>query len=152
MAETIVVEAVSDKFKNKYNNGSVLAGGKWLQVSSKVDLGLFKKDTQITVNTKTNDKGYTSIIGVVDAPAAEPIAETVEAPKKVIHAPRIESPEIKVSYEDAKSKRILVQGLTQAVLQAPFLAGLPFTNKEEAVALVKAITIELVDFVNDQAK
>ena len=49
--ETIVVEAVTNKYANKFSNGSVLAGGKWLQVAKNVDLELFKKDTEIAVET-----------------------------------------------------------------------------------------------------
>lgn len=63
--EVITVEAVSDKFKNKYNSGSVLANGKWMQVSSKLNLSDFQKDSQIAVETKTNDKGYVSIVDIV---------------------------------------------------------------------------------------
>ena len=52
-----------------------------------------------------------------------------------------------VPYVDAKSKRILVQGLTQAVLQSPGLAGLPYANEEQYVALVKSVTDKLIAYV-----
>lgn len=65
MSETLIIEAVNDKYKNKYNSGSVLANGKWMQVSSKLNLADFQKDSQVTVETETNDKGYTSIVALV---------------------------------------------------------------------------------------
>lgn len=148
MSEIIVIEAVSDKFKNKYSSGSVLAGGKWMQVSSKLDIKDFAKDTEICVETKTNDKGYTSIVGIVPR---EKLKEGAVEIKSTDTKKNEKEGNSKVSYEDAKSRKILVQGVTQAVIQAPFLAGLPFTNSEEAVKLIKEISVALIEFVDEKS-
>lgn len=155
MSETIVIEAISDKFKNKYNSGSILAGGKWLQVSSKVDLNDFQKGSQMTVETKTNDKGYKSIIGVLKESATEAVETAIsearveaktKTPKKVVSEDGVRS------YDDTKSRKILVQGVTQAVVQSPMLAGLPFTDATAAVQLVKEVSLALIAFVDEESK
>lgn len=56
------------------------------------------------------------------------------------------------SYEDQKNRRILVQGITQAVVQSPILAGLGYTDKTQAVAIVKEVAKELIAFVDEQSK
>lgn len=148
MSQTIVVEAVSDKFKNKYNSGSVLAGGKWLQVAKALDISLFQKDSQIEVETKTNEKGYVSIVGVVQVEAVEQPkvkktkTETTSAAKTVTVN----------NYEDNKNRRILVQGITQAVAQSPALASLPGITIEEISENIKALATDLIAFVDEQAK
>ncbi len=155
--ETLVIEAISKKFANKYNSGSVMAGGKWFQVSSKLDIDDFKKDTKVTVETKTNDKGYTSIVGLVKDSASEAVEEVIEKSQveaKTKTAKKAEKEEVSTgrSYDDAKSRKILVQGITQAVAQAPMLAGLPFTNAEEAVNLIKEVSLALIQFVDEESK
>jgi len=156
MSETITIEAVSTKFANKYNSGSVMAGGKWMQVSSKLNMDDFQKDSQVTVETKTNDKGYTSIVGLVNASAKEEVEQAIstartEAKTKTSkRAVKDDAP--KVSYDDAKSRKILVQGLTQAVAQSPLLAGLPFTNTQEAISLIKEVSLALIEFVDSESK
>ncbi len=147
--EVVTIEAVSDKFKNKYNSGSVLVGGKWLQVSSRLNIKDFQKDSQVTVETETNDKGYTSITDIVK--------DTVpEKPKKAAKAKESDAitqpTKVVSSYEDTKSRRILVQGITQAVIQSPMLAGLSFTNEAEAVEVVKTVSVALIAFVNEQSE
>ena len=52
-----------------------------------------------------------------------------------------------VPYVDTKSKRILVQGITQAVVQSPGLAGLPYANEEQYVDLVKRVSDKLVSYI-----
>lgn len=173
MSEVIVVEAVSDKFKNKYSSGSVLAGGKWLQVSSKLSLADFKKDSQVTVETKTNDKGYVSIVSLIKEDVKEPVeqmlSEVKQRHKKSKEADAITETrsydEIKndyyirngygkpmSQYEIDLDRRISRAGIIQAVVQSPMLAGLPFTNPEEAVELVKTVSEALIVFVDEQTK
>lgn len=146
MSETIVVEAVSDKFKNKFNSGSVLAGGKWLQVAKKLDISDFVKDTTMVVETKTNDKGYTSIVDIVGEVAEKSVKSASKA-KEVKTA----DAQAKPSYEENKNRRILVQGITQAVVQAPFISGLPYTTANEALEHVKLVARELIAFVEDES-
>ncbi len=147
MSQLVTIEAVSDKFKNKYSNGSVKANGVWMQVSSKVPLSLFTRDTQMNVETKTNDKGYTSIVGVADS---LPTAEGAEKPKRAKKettevgttrtqedvAPRV------TSYEDNKNRRILVQGITQSVAGSP--ATINFGNEPAEIA---AKILEIADIL-----
>ena len=156
MSETIVIEAVSDKFKNKYNSGSVLSGGKWMQVSSKLNLSDFQKDSQVTVELKTNDKGYTSIVGLVNASAKEEVEEAISNARteaKTKTSKRVVKDETsKVSYDDAKSRKILVQGVTQSCVSSPSLAGLPYTSVSELAQNIKALALEMIEFVDNESK
>lgn len=52
-----------------------------------------------------------------------------------------------LSYEDQKSRRILRQGVFQAVLQSPGLAGLPFANYDEFVKLVERTAEHVIGLV-----
>ena len=153
MSETLTIEAVSAKFANKYSSGSILAGGKWMQVASKLDLKDFQKGSSVVVETKTNDKGYTSIVGLVK----ESNTETVETVEKAIAEARTKTSkrtvaDPKVSYDEIKTRHIFVQGITQAVAQSPMLAGLPFTNAAEAIQLIQDVSLALIAFVDDESK
>lgn len=53
---------------------------------------------------------------------------------------------------EAKDKKILVQGVTQAVLSSPAVAGLGYTNEAELVALVKRVATQMIEFVREQSK
>lgn len=151
----ITVEAVSDKYANKFSSGSVKTDGKWLQVAKNVDISLFKSDTQIDVETKTNDKGYTSIVGVGTIETA-PVAEKPKRAKKIIddftgtalHELKTE-PKV-TSYEDNKNLRILVQGIVQACVQAPGLVSLSITNVDELAEATEALATRLIAFVDKQ--
>jgi len=146
--EKIIVEAVSDKFKNKYNSGSVLAGGKWMQVSSKLNLADFRKDSEVTVETKTNDKGYTSIVGIVKTDVIQTVESVIaESTTKARRTAKAEP-----SYEDAKGRKILVQGVTQSCLASPALAGLPYTSVQELANNAQALASIMIEFVDAQSK
>lgn len=149
MSEVITIEAVSDKFKNKYNSGSIMAGGKWMQVSSKLDLNSFKKDKQMTVETKTNDKGYTSIVGIVEDSVTDEVEDVIKATKPARTTKSKETD--KPSYEDTKNRRILVQGITQACLASPALAALPYTTVEELAKNAQNLAIEMIEFVDQES-
>lgn len=151
MSELLTVEAVSTKFKNKYNSGSVLSGGTWLQVDKDVDIGVFQKDSQIEVETKVNDKGYKSIIGLVNSPKTE-VKKTT---KKATKAPELKEVDEAVapkvsSYEDNKNQRILVQGIVQAAAQCPALAGLPFTTVDDIISNVIKLADGLLEAVEER--
>ncbi len=146
--ETVVIEAVSSKFANKYNSGSVKANGKWMQVASKLPISLFKQDTQMSVETKTNDKGYVSIIGVgqtetpTETAAEKPKRKKVEDLRtKTIAELRAEDPNYK-SYEDNKNRRIQVQGLLQGVIQSPATI-----NFGDDVSTIASKVLELTDLL-----
>ncbi len=147
--ETFVVEAVTSKFANKYNSGSVLTDGKWLQVSKKLDLNDFPKGAQVTVETKTNDKGYKSIVDLVNS-ATETfviVPEVKAGDDKVL-----ETKKLTQSYDEQKSRRILVQGIVQAVVQSPSLAGLPGTGTKEIIANTEEVSSHLINFVDEMCK
>lgn len=90
-----------------------------------------------------NGKAYISqIIGTEEKPQTSPV-KTEDAPKKVA-----------VDYEkkDAeKSKRILAQGVVQAVVGSPLIASLA-ANQEDAVKLVRLISRELIGFILEESK
>ncbi len=169
MSEVITVEAVSDKFKNKYSSGSVKVGDKWMQVSSKLDINAFQKGSQIAVETRTNDKGYTSITAIADSDAF--VKEEVEQVKATSKAKKTSKPVEQLatinsatasstsktftgtlSYDDAKNKKILVQGLTQAALSSAALAGLQYSTVEEIAENAKKLALEMIAFVAEQSK
>lgn len=165
--QTIVVEAVSDKFKNKFNSGSVLAGGKWMQVSSNLDLSQFTKDREMTVKTKTNAKGYTSIVDVVedaDEATVEAVKEENKQDKKELDSNKTSSTlsgeyfikngygKVMSKYEIDLDRRISRAGIIQAVTQSPSLAGLPFTSSAEVVNNIKSVSLELIKFLDEQTK
>jgi len=52
-----------------------------------------------------------------------------------------------VSADDAKSQRILRQGVYQAVLQSPGLSVIAYTTPEEYVKLVEKIAEKVIDLV-----
>ena len=158
MSEMITVEAVTTKFANKFSSGSVLSNGKWLQVAKSVDIGNFQKDSQINVELKTNEKGYTSIVGLAGAmPPIDSPKKAVETAKKEIKKALDKSASSSVSSNGAlsyenKDRRILVQGIVQSVTHAPAIAGLPFTNVNEFVANVKAASEQLIEYVLERSK
>lgn len=140
--ETLVVEAVNinPKFP-KFSNGAVLSGGKWLNVAKNVDISLFQKNSQVTVETSTNAKGYTSIVGVVD----EAPAPVKRATKKAAPETTSEATTVKVSnYEDNKNQRIQVQGILQGVTQSPVTL-----NFGDDVHVIAAKILELTDLLVD---
>ncbi len=167
MSEVITVAAVSDKFKNKYSSGSVKVGDKWMQVSSKLDINAFQKGSQIAVETRTNDKGYTSITAIADGDAF--VKEEVEQVKAASKAKKVNKPvesapvnngafnteenkKAILSYDDAKNKKILVQGVTQSALASPALACLQYSTVEEIAENAKKLALEMIAFVAEQSK
>ncbi len=147
MSKLITIEAVNSKPKfPKFSNGSVLAGGKWLSVAKNVDISLFRKDTQMNVETHTNEKGYTSIVDVVEdmVENVKPVAKKTEKKEKVSTSER--------TYDEAKSRKILVQGITQSVAASPSLAGLPFTTTADIVKNIQEVALELIEFVDEHSK
>lgn len=79
------------------------------------------------------------------AVAQTPTGETAPAPvnailaKRVLETPKAEEnrKEYRGDYDSAKNERILRQGVYQAVVQSPGIAGLSFTNIDEYLALVE---------------
>lgn len=62
------------------------------------------------------------------------------------------TPTVIETAEDRKSRRILYQGILQAALQSPSLAGLPATNVTEFMALVKEVVRQSAEFVTEEEK
>lgn len=84
-------------------------------------------------------KNITQIIGQGAASAAPAVSNT--APRGTTAAPAAN-----------KDQRILWQGVTQAALQSPAIAGMQFTNVNEYVSLVKEAATQLVAFIEDKAR
>lgn len=176
--ETITVEAVTTKFANKYNSGSVKVGDKWLQVAKNVDINAFQKGTTIDVETKTNDKGYTSIVGLATSAGISGsgldalIEKEVKAAKskKAIKPVEENTLEIKPAsevdpyyvrskygepmsqYEVDLDKRISLAGIVQACIISPSLAGLPYTTVGELAKNAQALAEEMIAFVESKLK
>lgn len=94
-------------------------------------------------------KAYISqIIGELGAPQTAP--QTSPTPTKTVDS----GTTVKVDYDKRdtdKNKRILVQGIVQAVVQSPVLAAIASTEKE-LVEVVKAVSKNLIQFVLDESK
>lgn len=90
--------------------------------------------------------------------AAPAVAQTAPAPvsrKLDTGTPAVESNKKEYAggnYDDKKNRRILVQGITQAVTQSMALAGLGYTNEKEVVELIKRVSRDLVAFVDEESK
>lgn len=86
------------------------------------------------------------------APASTPVAQTAPAPvsRKLDTGTQTESRKTG-NFDDAKGRRILVQGLTQAVTQSMSLAGLGHTTEEAVVASIKSVTRQLIAFVESES-
>lgn len=52
-----------------------------------------------------------------------------------------------VNADQAKSVRILRQGVYQAVLHSPGIAGLPYANEEQYLALVKSVSEKVIKLI-----
>lgn len=88
---------------------------------------------------------------VAEAPKTD-VAQTAPAPvSRKLDTTPVENKKVS-NFEDAKSRRILVQGITQAVTQSMALAGLSRTTEKEVVESIKNVTRELVRFVEEESK
>lgn len=152
MSEVITVEAVSNKPKfPKFNSGAVLVEGKWINVSSKLDISMFKKDNQVTVDIETNDKGYKTIVGIVeDVQDPRDEVEDVIKTTKPVRATKSKEAD-KPSYEDTKNRKILVQGVTQACIVCPALASLPGSTVEDIANEAKELALLMIEFVDSES-
>ncbi len=146
------METITVEFKNKFSNGSVLAGGKWMQVAKSVELSNFRKDSQVSVELRTNNKGYTSIVGLGTLDSRTPQAETVaEKPKrKKQETTEVDTaPKVNTNYETDKNTRIQIQGLLQATIQSPVTIN--FGDDPKVVAeKVLELTDLLIDGMNSR--
>ena len=164
MIELITIEAVNSKPKfPKFSNGSILAGGKWMNVDKRLDISAFKKNTQMAVKLLTNEKGYTSVVDIVEDVKPKTAIETTEAgiTNTISFTQQAPTDPYYVrngygkpmsQYEIDLDRRISVAGITQAALASPSLAGLPYTNTAELVENVKKVAVEMMKFVDEQSK
>lgn len=137
--ELLTVEAVG-KFGPKAN-------GKWYGVKKPLGPNDFKKGETYEVETENWKSGEKTGMNIVTAkPHAQTQAKTTVVTKnKDVAAPVL-------NYEDSKNKRILIQGIVQAVAQAPALVQLTITNVDEYTNLVKEAAKQLIDFVNEETR
>lgn len=142
--ENVLVEAVNAKSKfPKFNDGAILAGGNWINVKKGMGLSKFTKGETVAVMIETNDKGYETIIGL--PPTANAVSNGAE---KVKDAPAKKDYQ---AADAAKSERILVQGLIQAVSQSPALSTLPYTDAKSFAKLVLEVTDLLIAGVKERS-
>jgi len=79
------------------------------------------------------------------------VAETAPAPvSRKLDTTPVENKKVS-NYEDTKGRRILVQGLTQAVTQSMSLAGLGHTTEDAVVESIKSVTRKLIAFVESES-
>lgn len=100
----------------------------WMNPDKSVPLSKFEIGKAYVVEIKENvskGKTYKNIVTATEVAASAPLSKAVEAPKP---EPKKDAPaqgsKPELSYDDKKSERILVQGVTQAVLQSPLLLDL----------------------------
>jgi len=89
---------------------------------------------------------------VAEQPKAS-VAQTAPAPvsrKLDTGTPAVENKK-SGNYDDTKSRRILVQGITQAVTQSMSLAGLGHTTEDAIVDSIKSVTRKLIAFVESES-
>ncbi|HWY36736.1 MAG TPA: hypothetical protein VNX68_18975 [Nitrosopumilaceae archaeon] len=142
--DTIVVDGINTKTKYpKFNSGSLkLASGEWLNVSNDVDINFFMKGETYEVEIETNDKGYQTLVKVLGT--GESTVKTTPSTKA---APKQRDFD---SVTDAKSIRILRQGVVQAVVQSPALAGMQFSTMDEYLKLVEDAATKLIEFITKE--
>ncbi len=101
------------------------------------------------METKTNDKGYTSIVGLVEE-AVAPAPKTKKASKPVELAntnTQADTNRVVMSYDEAKNKKILVQGITQQAMASPGLAGLQYSSVDELADLAEKFADRMITYV-----
>ena len=134
--ERITVE-VAGKFGPKAN-------GKWYGIRKPMSASDFVTGGVYDVETSPWEKNGKSGVNITKA-----VKVTGDAPAKT-EAVTASKPEAKASvgdYETNKNRRILRQGIYQAVVQSPMLASLPASNVKEVVALVKEVAEALIEEV-----
>lgn len=150
--EIITVEAAG-KYGPKAN-------GKWYGVKRPLKATDFTAGQTYEIETEDWNSNGKSGVNITSVCPLENETKTVAPVKNVkavtkgtvirdIISSSTESTGVGLSYEELKNRRILRQGMVQATVQSPMLAGLPFTNANDAVALVKDVANQLIDFVQE---
>lgn len=139
--ETITVE-VAGRYGPKVN-------GVWYGVKRPLKATDFVSGQTYEVETEKWSSNGKSGVNIVACNHLEKPKVENKKTSVLKEVPTIASENTGLNYEDAKQRRILRQGVVQAVIQSPMLAGLPFTNANDAVALVKEVSNQLIDFVQE---
>lgn len=144
--EVITIEAVG-KFGPKAN-------GKWYGVKRPLTTSGFAKGLTYEVETEGwESKGKTginivNIIKTVEPEAPTSVGNNASSTTMTANSlPAITKTVYNSSDSKQKDRRILVQGIVQAVVQSPSLAGLPFTTSDEVVNHVLKVSKSLIEFV-----
>lgn len=126
--------------------------GKWYNSDKSVSLDTFKVggvyDVELKANKK-NGKTYMNIVSakLIDAPAnvVTSVAVAEKPVEKVVVKPSVIAAPVAIN----KDERILVQGLTQALLQSPIMAMVEPAMFEK---FVEAHVVTLVNIVKKLSK
>lgn len=137
--ETITIEAVG-KFGPKAN-------GKWWGVKRPLKSTDFVKGETYEIETENWESNGKNGVNIVSVKKSKDVAITTNKKSEE----QAVKTEVKVSsYEENKNRRILVQGITQAALVSPALAGLPFTTVNDIVNNAKEVANQMIKFVDEQ--
>lgn len=130
MSEILTVE-VAGKFGPKCNE-------KWYGVKRPLKASDFENGKSYEVDLEEWKEGRFNIVKAKEV--------TEKSPPKAKETAKKQQKVAKDSNDD-KNQRILVQGITQAAMTCPSLAGLPFTNVEELKANIQELADEMIEYV-----
>lgn len=133
MSEILTVE-VAGKFGPKCD-------GKWYGVKRPLKALDFENGKSYEVDLEEWKEGRFNITKAKEVTEKSP-PETKKVAKK-------QQKGVKDVNED-KNNRILVQGLTQAAMTCPSLAGLPFTNVVELKENIQELANEMIEYVESK--
>lgn len=144
--ETITVEAVG-KFGPKAN-------GRWYGVARDLRDFKFLKDAQYSVTTEPWEKNGKSGVNIVDIKNIPQLNSATQTHVTSSGAPttNFSNHPVVNTYETDKQKRILVQGIVQAVLQSPALSGLQYSSLNDLGQLVEELSSRMIEFVVNKSK
>lgn len=148
MSEVITIEVVG-KFGPKAN-------GAWYGLKRPVKPTDFTAGSTYLIETENYDyKGRKGVnitsFKKVDNEAVPTEREVKNEIKKVVGDLNEVKKSVKteMTYDEQKNRRILRQGIIQAVVQSPSLASFPITDANGLVAMVKDISNQLIEFVQE---
>ena len=137
----IIIEAVG-KF-------GVKAEGKWFGVKRPIKPTDFTVGTAYVVKTEPWEAKGKSGVNIVSVSPCDAVKNVDPEPVKA--APVNQKAEVNKApisdYEANKNRRILRQGVYQAVVQSPGIAGLGFTSPSELVANVREVSEQLIKLI-----
>ena len=142
--EVLTVE-VSGKFGPKaIKDGD--GESKWFGVKKPLKASNFEKGKSYEVELEEWQTGRYNIT------KAKEVDGNDKKTSSVIKEKAVKQTKVLEVREGDKNKRILVQGITQAVTASPSVAGLPYTTTEELVNNIKEVAEQLISFVEKRSQ